>query len=289
MPLDNPLRGKRVLITRALHQVEELALKLQAYGAKTIAVPLLSIAPPDSWEAFDNAYRNLDQYNWLIFASSNAVETALERAKAISANKDIALQKIACIGASTASCLEDNGLKATFVPSQFVAESFTKEFPIAQTQTAQNSNSTNKILWTKTTIGRNTIKDELEKKGWQVDVVHSYKTEGPANPKVCAAKLKALLQNNELDIITLTSSEAARRLEEAILIAINDNQQGQEKEKTQELEQKLKMERLLSQVKLAVIGPETAKTCKSLFKRVDIEAAKYNIDGLLDAILRYYS
>jgi uroporphyrinogen III methyltransferase/synthase len=40
---------------------------------------------------------------------------------------------------------------------------------------------------------------------------------------------------------------------------------------------------------VASIGPITSQTCRRLGLRVDIEAAQYTLDGLVEAIVSYYN
>lgn len=264
-PLDSSLKGTRVLITRPESQAKPLADLLQAHGAECHVIPLLTIAPPKSWKEFDAAIKNLPEYAWLIFASANAVDSTLERVRHLGDSvfalfKEV---KIACVGKSTAATLVQYGLQADLVPEKFVAESLVEEF-------AKKAEAGKRVLWPKTNKGRLLIKDDLEKLGWKVDIVYSYSTEGPADPEKCARELHSLMESNKIDIITLTSSEAVINLDAILEMS---------------LQLKLSNFKNLPKIKLAVIGPETAKTCMALFGRVDIQAAEYSISGLINAII----
>ena len=68
-----PLAGRRVLVTRAVHQAGKLSDGLRAVGAIPVEVPVLEIAPPDSFDPLDKALRQLDQYDLVIFTSANTV------------------------------------------------------------------------------------------------------------------------------------------------------------------------------------------------------------------------
>jgi len=45
--------------------------------------------------------------------------------------------------------------------------------------------------------------------------------------------------------------------------------------------------RILSQVCLASIGPQTSTTCRELLGRIDLEAKEYTLEGLTTAIANY--
>ena len=78
-----PLAGRRVLVTRAAHQAGKLSEGLRAKGAEPVEVPVLEIFPPEDFEPLDRALRQLDEYDWLILTSANAVRALAERAAAL--------------------------------------------------------------------------------------------------------------------------------------------------------------------------------------------------------------
>jgi uroporphyrinogen-III synthase len=43
----------------------------------------------------------------------------------------------------------------------------------------------------------------------------------------------------------------------------------------------------LARVCIASIGPQTSKTCQTVFGRVDIEAEEYTLEGLTNAIIKW--
>ena len=45
----------------------------------------------------------------------------------------------------------------------------------------------------------------------------------------------------------------------------------------------------LDDAKLLTIGPQTSKTCKKIFGRVDKEAYEYTFEGLLDAAIEIFN
>lgn len=270
----NPSGNACVLITRPLHQSARLAEELRSHGVQVEELPLIRICPPDSWEDFDRAFASLVEYEWLVFASSNAVETTFARVRQLECHlpptnliEQLQRLKIACIGPTTAATLLNYGVNAKLTPQAAIAESLAKDFPSADLA----EGSSRKILWIRTNIGRLTLKDSLEKLGWQVDIVHSYKTEGPEKPQESASKLRTLLQSGRISAITLTSSETVRKLQAILSIAAEEDPSL--------------LESFPGNIKLAVIGPETAGTCRSIFGRVDIEASEHTSHGLASALL----
>ncbi len=73
------LFGRRVLVTRARHQIDDLAGLLGEQGAEVLIQPAIEIAPPTDWEPVDRALEALERYDWLVFSSANGVRFLLDR------------------------------------------------------------------------------------------------------------------------------------------------------------------------------------------------------------------
>jgi len=94
-----PLAGKRVLVTRALHQAGKLSDGLRALGAVPVEVPVLEIGPPSSFEPLDQALRQFQKYDWLLLTSANTVRALFERAEELGiALAQPATMKVAVVG-----------------------------------------------------------------------------------------------------------------------------------------------------------------------------------------------
>lgn len=255
------LHGTKVLVTRPKHQAAELSGLLKQSGATVVEMPLIVIGPPADWQPFDQAFGRKEIYDWLIFASVNAVNCTLSRLHEIGKQNKIKQSKLAAIGPATAAALNDFQLKTDYYPTSFVAESFVAEFP------GYPQLSGKRILWPKTDIGRTLIADELRRHEAVVDIVHCYSTTGPKNPDQCRQELIGMLSKEEIDIITLTSSETVKSLHK-LLTKVGDVKQ------------------LLAGTRIAVIGPETAKTAQQLLGKVDIQAQEFTVNGLVSEVLR---
>src|SRR5215510_5607875 len=73
------LHGKTVLITRARVQYAHITGRLESLGASVIHCPTIEIVPPTSWAALDASIDKLEEYDWIVFASANAVEFFIRR------------------------------------------------------------------------------------------------------------------------------------------------------------------------------------------------------------------
>ena len=74
-----PLFGKRVLVTRPRDQAAELVDLLESFGAEAVESPLIRIAPPEDDGPLDEACANLGAFDWIVFASANAVDAFIRR------------------------------------------------------------------------------------------------------------------------------------------------------------------------------------------------------------------
>ena len=69
-----PLFGRRVLVTRAVSQSHSLAQLLRDEGAQPIVAPTIRLEPPSDTGPLRDAATHLDNYEWILFTSANAVE-----------------------------------------------------------------------------------------------------------------------------------------------------------------------------------------------------------------------
>src|SRR5271156_3414288 len=123
MRTEQPLAGKRILITRARHQAGRLAEALEAQGAEVLRLPTIEIIPPESYAHLDAVLEVIDGFDWLIVTSANGV-AALEDRLRFTNIPPARLEhlRIAAIGPATATALGRIGLKVSAMPEEYVAE-----------------------------------------------------------------------------------------------------------------------------------------------------------------------
>jgi len=73
------LAGKRVVVTRAASQAIGLLKALQYAGAIPILLPVIQILPPEDFTPLDAALQKLNEFDWILFTSQNAVRIVRER------------------------------------------------------------------------------------------------------------------------------------------------------------------------------------------------------------------
>ncbi|RCJ18015.1 uroporphyrinogen-III C-methyltransferase [Nostoc minutum NIES-26] len=264
-----PLTGKTILVTRSSGQSSQFSDRLTASGAKVIEMPALEIGPPTSWEALDNAIANLSDFHWLILTSTNGVDYFFARLNAQGKDtRALASVKIAVVGEKTAKSLKQQGIQPDFIPPDFVADSLVENFP--------EELLGKKILFPRVESGgREILVKELTVKGAEVIEVAAYQSSCPSS---VSSPTKLALQNRTIDVITFASSKTVQFFYQLTGSIFANNADGN---------QSSVVANQLEGICIASIGPQTSKTCQSLFGRVDVEAEEYTLDGLTQALIQW--
>jgi len=256
----NPLAGKRILITRAREQSGDFATLLKNLKAEVIEFPTIEIVPPLSWKELDQAIPRLKIYDWIIFTSANGVIFFWQRLREKGKSNHLPSSlKVCAIGPATANQLKERGVSIHHVPKEFIAESILEGF---QKMAIRGK----RILLARAKKARDILPKELRKMGAEVDVVEVYRT---VKPKEGSKKLRQLLKEGRIDVITFTSSSTVDHFAELL--------------------KKEDLKKLLKGIAIACIGPVTAKTAKEWGLKVQIQPKQYTIPGLTQAIAQYFS
>ena len=246
-----PLAGRRIVITRARTQASALCARLEALGATVLEFPTIEICPPLDYAPLDDALRNLGAYDWLIFTSVNGVESYLRRARQLGVDPRPPRARICAIGPATQRAAEAVPLRVDVVPQTYVAEGLVGAL-------GAEDLAGKRILLPRAAVARDLVPRELADLGARVDVVEAYRTLVPAD---ASERARAAFSGPQPpDWITFTSSSTVTNFVKAA---------GTE---------------CLAGVRVASIGPVTSRTARRVGLRVDVEAAVYTIDGLVDAI-----
>lgn len=254
-PAIRPLFGKRILVTRSRAQASRLTAGLEELGAECLEAPAIHIQPPaDDFAALDAALTGLADFDWLIFTSVNGVKYFFERLQHLGRDsRALAGCQICAIGSATAEGLHSYGIAADVVPEEYRAEGI-----LAALQGRIKAGD--RVLLPRAAEARNVLPEELSRQGAEVAVVPAYETvAGEAD----GTALVQQLAQGKLDAVTFTSSSTVKNL----LALLGDGAPD-----------------LLSRVKIAVIGPVTAATCRENGLRVDVQAGEYTIAGLIKAV-----
>jgi uroporphyrinogen-III synthase len=252
-----PLAGKRILVTRALHQAGKLSDGLRALGAEPVEVPVLEIRPPTSFQQLDAAILNLADYDWLILTSANTVRALAERASALRVDLgQPSSLKVAAIGEATAEAACKAGLRVTFVPVTYVAESLVEGLV--------GGAAGQRILLARPEVTRDVIPGALREAGAKVDVVDAYRN---VMPEGAPEQLRLALAKG-IDAATFTSSSSVTHLAEAAREA--------------------GVAWPFAGVPAVSIGPITSQTLRDLGWEPSIEAIPSDVSGLISSVVQLF-
>ena len=195
------LAGLGILVTRPAHQAGHLSDLIQQAGGRPILFPVLEIADLPDLHALHAIIDRLEQFQLAIFISPNAVQKAMNQ---IRARRELPDQlKIAAIGKGSRKALAQFGIQDVITPNQRFDSEALLECPALQHVAGQH------IVIFRGDGGRELLGDELRRRGAQVEYAECYRRQKPAVDK---AQLRYFWARNELDAITITSTESLRNL-----------------------------------------------------------------------------
>ena len=263
-----PLFSKRVVVTRTRDQASELVNMLENYGAECIEYPTISLEPVDSYEILDRALEDIETCNWILFTSINAVDYFFKRLFELGRDvRDLKGPKIAAVGRVTAEALAGRGIKAYLLPEEFTGEG------LAETLINDGVAGLN-ILIPRALKAREVLPQRLSGAGAEVTLAPVYQNVLPQSSAGEKLKddLRRALEEKSVEMVTFTSSSTVKNFVTLLDISGSDE-----------------LQKLMTDVAVAAIGPITAKTAESYGLTVDVQPAEYTIPGLVEGIVGYFT
>jgi uroporphyrinogen III methyltransferase / synthase len=192
---------------------------------------------------------DVSAYDLVCLTSANGVRLLFERlGEAGQDARALAGATVAAIGPGTAAALREHGIEADVVPERSVAESLVdalREVPVQRALVARAAEA------------RDVLPDALRERGAEVDVLALYETIAePLDDGTLAAARAA-------DYVTFTSSSTVRFFLDAA-----GGDAG-----------------LSDGTRIVSIGPVTSSTLREHGLEPDVEAARHDVDGVLDALV----
>jgi uroporphyrinogen III methyltransferase / synthase len=253
-----PLFGKRIVTTRAREQSAALREAIEELGAEVVEIPAIEIRDPQTWQPLDQAIGRLEEFDFLVFTSANAVTKFLGRLPVCGRDvRDLKGLQIGAIGPGTAAELAATGIRVDFMPSEYRAEGLIEHFKDIDI-------SGKSFLIPRAKVARDILPRTLEKRGARVEVVEAYET---VQPRIDPRELEHLLTPTP-DAITFTSSSTLTNFVK--LMESNT------------------LRPILDSVALASIGPITSETVRKHGLKVSVEAVDSTIMGLVRALQDYF-
>jgi len=123
------LAGKRIVITRAAAQSEALARELIVRGAIPVVLPLVSFAEPEDSAPLDAAIAEIQQFDWMMLTSAQAVRAVIKRGEELKLSLNHADNKlrIACVGPVTTEEARRAGLRVEYVAETHTGAALAEE------------------------------------------------------------------------------------------------------------------------------------------------------------------
>ncbi len=255
---NQPLFGKRILVTRARHQASALSRLLSERGAQPVELPAIDIKSKANTGELEQAIPNLAHYHWIVFTSVNGVEAFFQQVYNLNLDaRALKNVKIGAIGPATAKALEKKGIIPNYTPDVYSSHGFIdglRSYDIAG----------QRFLLPRADIADRELVEGITRLGAEVQEVVTYRTVPVAK---AIAPAKQMLLSDKIDVITFASPSAVTGL-----LAVLKDKRG-----------------AINSAKIACIGPKTADMAASTGLKVDIVAGEHTVPGLVAAIEKYFT
>lgn len=158
--IESTFSGKHIVVTRPRAQAKELQRAIEERSAKCVVIPLIEITQPDDEGfAFEQAMRNVHEYEWVVCTSANGASRV-----APYLSSDPTSPKLAAVGDATALAF---ARVVDFVPSSSNGKSLAEQLPM----------SSGKVLVVRAQETSGEVVRILRDRNMHVDDVTAYKTE----------------------------------------------------------------------------------------------------------------
>ena len=251
-----PLFGRRIVITRSRAQASKLSGALRDLGADVYELPLIRREAPPDLREFGELVQDAHGYEWIVFTSANGVDAFFEMFyKLYDDAREIGGAKFAAVGAATAARIKEHRFHVDLVAENFHAES------LAETFREKTGVENVKMLVIRPEETSGALAAELGKMGAIVDEAIAYRTMPETDDRTRA---RERLAAEGADLAVFTSSSTVRNF----------------------FAQKIVYPEGL---KFASIGPVTTKSLAEQGVEPAVEAARHDVEGLVEAIRGYFA
>lgn len=251
MPL-SPLANKRILLTRASHQMDETAALLSQYHAVAVPFPCLELEVLSA--NIQQGLQQTDKFSDVLFTSSNGIEAV---ASSISPplKQFFMNQRIAVVGEKTARALECYHLNAALIPSQASQQGLIEAY--------QHKGLPRSLLFFRAEFGSDLVIDFLRKNHVQVALIKAYRSICPQDD---ATQVRQMLSTHGIDAVLLGSPKVA----EYYLKRVGELH-------------------LANQAVLVAISQNVANAADKLGLKVQLIAKQTSFPSMLDSLVDYFS
>lgn len=251
------LEGRRVLVTRAMHQSQILVDQIQKWKGEAVIVPLMRYQQcPLSAEDREHWIGDVSQADLIILTSRNSLDFLVQSIGGPEPLKDA---RLAAIGVQTAAGLSGYGLKAGYMPKKF------------NVQTLMDDLRSGRLHAKRIVIPHGSLTDmawirELRTSGFAVSDRVLYETVPDFSERI---RLEKTVRPGFLDAVTFVSPSAVRFFAEMLDDAV--------------------WRGTLRRCTVAVIGTSTARQLEEFGFSPDVVPARFTASDMIDALANYYN
>tara|TARA_B100001248_G_scaffold262589_1_gene259728 strand:- start:25253 stop:26050 length:798 start_codon:yes stop_codon:yes gene_type:complete len=260
--MKEPLKNRRIVITRSLDQVEPLRSQLEDLGAEVIALPLIQISAHHDPATLDDIWAEIASYGWIAFTSRNGVRYFFEAFfRRFSDIRCLGPMRIACIGEGTAEALKAYYLEVDIMPEEALADK------LAEAMIKTESLDNEKVLVVTGNLNRPDLVVELEGEGRAiVDTLQVYKTE---KTDLSTNPVAGQFREAGADAILFTSASGVSSFrDQAASLQLKPN---------------------ATQPVAVSIGPITTEAMTQAGLPAGIEAKTHSLDGICEALTEHFA
>jgi uroporphyrinogen III methyltransferase/synthase len=257
---ESVLAGKRVVITRAARQSVELIDNLGRLGAIPISLPLVAFSAPEDYGPMDAALDRLEQFDWIIFTSENAVRAVVKRAGVRGNLRNVAgrRSRAAAVGPTTATAAERAGFFVDYQAQTHSGAALANE--LGEKLRGQS------IFLPRSNRANPDLPQLLRNYGAEVTEVIAYRTVTPVN--LDEEKIAAIV-NGEVEAILFFSPTAVEHFLGSV---------GQEK-----------LRDLQKRLAITAVGPITANALHQAGVDTLLVAENTTADALIAALDKHFA
>jgi uroporphyrinogen-III synthase len=257
-PDRRPLAGRRIVVTRAPEQSAELLDCLREAGADALSLPMVRFLEPVDTAALDQAIAALEEFDWLVLTSANAVQFFLARCRKLDRWLRGEKPKIAVVGPATRASLEAAGLRAAFVPQTFNSAALVDELaPYLPGR---------RVLLPRSDLANYELPAEFGGAGAEVTEVVAYRTVAPER---LDDAMIGMICNGEVDAVIFFSPSAVQQFAGAL---------GSRP-----------LARIGERVALAAVGSVTAEAIRAAGAVATVQAPEATAASVVAALARHFA
>jgi uroporphyrinogen III methyltransferase/synthase len=250
----SPLSGLTVAVTRPPTKGDRLAADLEKLGARVIDAPALRLVPPADPQPLAGAAGRVADFDWVVLTSAAGVQALSDATRARGGG---APRRLAVVGSQTAVAAAAVGWHAELVPERFDAEGL-----LERIDRAGESLEGLSVLLAVAENARDVLADGLAARGARVERVAAYGSVATSAAEL--GELDAAIRAGRVELLTFTSSGAARNLVEVLGASV-------------------------LAVPVAAVGPVTARTARELGYPVVAVAEEHTMDGLIQSVIGWWA